>query len=861
MYDKNYQFIYKKFINTIISFFLFIFFLIIISKILYSIYRVKKINNLESIPIKNITLRKTSDDTYQNKWLTSAIIVGEATFNYVNLAKKTNGDFCLETSSYPGNRDRYFYCLDSEGKYLFKDENDIETPYYHYVSTEIERFDAELSSIIYNDKDYIDERFISLGLDASYTEIYDFSSNLTQIKETSYFTHSPVNTTVSNAITINISGKYYLFFCFLSIDSSQKKFFVFIRFYFSKLGDEYRVITTIDSGNKNMASFFITDNNVLVCFYTNTDNNYYVKIFDVDLNETGTYEISSIEKDDPNLFYKSIHLKSEIGVFSYYINNEEEESKPYIQIKNFCKQNNGDISMSNYISKDVIIIDKSLFNYNVKLNDLIKLSDDKFALISCSKDRKKLLIVLFNIYTYENNLRLGIKYFEINIFENYSIRFYAEIKSILFRDFIAIGYSFCSQEECEYSTNNPHSSLLILNYPNSTDIFLNAIKDFQMQESTSFNVSELCKIENNLFNYRISRICLYYNSNYINIIIKMPINSGECFQFNNGFNELIKIYYNNTEIKNNIIIKYNLEIEEPEYNQYIKNLEIIDIYSDNITEEDSFEPRTFKDKTKKIIICIDPDCPEETELTENINIASSIITYPIKTTINNIPIVIPTYSQINKCSEEDILNNLCYENLDEKQLERICNIIREKIVNNNITYNTIIQTKNAVIQVATVNITKYQNNPNVSNLDLGECEEILKKEYGLTKDLLIFKLDIKFNNSSKIYVQYEVYDSDKKIKLDINKCKGHQITISLPAQLGSDIVSLYNDMSEYGYNLFNDSDSFYNDICTLYKSKNGTDILLTDRQDIYLNNEKNNYCQSNCDFVSYNSNTLKENCD
>ena len=341
----------------------------------------------------------------------------------------------------------------------------------------------------------------------------------------------------------------------------------------------------------------------------------------------------------------------------------------------------------------------------------------------------------------------------------------------------------------------------------------------------------------------------------------MPINSGECFQFNNGSNELIKIYYNNTEIKNNIIIKYNLEIEEPEYNQYIKNLEIIDIYSDNITEEDSFEPRTFKDKTKKIIICIDPDCPEETELTENINIASSIITYPIKTTINNIPIVIPTYSQINKCSEEDILNNLCYENLDEKQLERICNIIREKIVNNNITYNTIIQTKNAVIQVATVNITKYQNNPNVSNLDLGECEEILKKEYGLTKDLLIFKLDIKFNNSSKIYVQYEVYDSDKKIKLDINKCKGHQITISLPAQLGSDIVSLYNDMSEYGYNLFNDSDSFYNDICTLYKSKNGTDILLTDRQDIYLNNEKNNYCQSNCDFVSYNSNTLKENCD
>lgn len=457
---------------TIISFSLFTIF-IIISKILYSNYRVKKINNVEFIPIENITLRKTSYDTYQKKWLTSTIIVGETTFNYVNLAKKTNGDFCLETSSYPGNRDRYFYCLDGEGRYLFKDNNNIDTPYYYYASTEIERYEAELSSIIYNDADYIDERFISLGLDASYTEIYDFSSNLIQIKETSYFTGLPVNTTVSNAITYKTSGKYYLFFCFLSIDSSsQKKYFVFMKCDFSKLGYEKRVISKIESGNKNMVSFFITDNGVLVCFYTNTDNKYYIRIYDKDDNERGSYEISSIEKDDPNLFYKSIHLKSEIGVFAYYINNEVVDSKPHIKIKNFCKEDNRDISMSNYICKDNIIIDKPLFNYNAKLNDLIKLSDDKFALISCSKDRKKLLIVLFNIYTYQDNLRLSIKYFEINIFENYSIRFYKEIKSILFRDFISIGYSFCSQEECEHSTNNPHSSLLILNYPNSTDIFL-----------------------------------------------------------------------------------------------------------------------------------------------------------------------------------------------------------------------------------------------------------------------------------------------------------------------------------------------------------------------------------------------------
>ena len=67
-------------------------------------------------------------------------------------------------------------------------------------------------------------------------------------------------------------------------------------------------------------------------------------------------------------------------------------------------------------------------------------------------------------------------------------------------------------------------------------------------------------------------------------------------------------------------------------------------------------------------------------------------------------------------------------------------------------------------------------------------------------------------------------------------------------------------MHEYGYNLFNESDSFYNDICTLYESIDGTDIILSDRQEIYYNYSKYNYCQKDCSLLSYNINTQKENC-
>ena len=143
---------------------------------------------------------------------------------------------------------------------------------------------------------------------------------------------------------------------------------------------------------------------------------------------------------------------------------------------------------------------------------------------------------------------------------------------------------------------------------------------------------------------------------------------------------------------------------------------------------------------------------------------------------------------------------------------------------------------------------------------IGECENILKRENGITKDLLILKLDIKFNNSLKTNVQYEVYDPDSKIRLNLNKCYGTQIIISIPVKLDNGTIILYQDMYDYGYNLFNELDPFYNNICTLYKTKDGTDMILSDRQEIYYNNQKNNFCQKNCSLVSYNINTKMENC-
>ena len=51
------------------------------------------------------------------------------------------------------------------------------------------------------------------------------------------------------------------------------------------------------------------------------------------------------------------------------------------------------------------------------------------------------------------------------------------------------------------------------------------------------------------------------------------------------------------------------------------------------------------------------------------------------------------------------------------------------------------------------------------------------------------------------------------------------------------IKDLYNELKEQGYNLFDLNDKFYNDICTPYKSPNGTDVLLADRVNYISRNE------------------------
>ena len=214
----------------------------------------------------------------------------------------------------------------------------------------------------------------------------------------------------------------------------------------------------------------------------------------------------------------------------------------------------------------------------------------------------------------------------------------------------------------------------------------------------------------------------------------------------------------------------------------------------------------------------------------------------------------------DQCILDDILNGDCNNKITSKLIEKVHSYLQSHI---NKDSNEIYKTENAIFQISTLEEQKNSNDPDTSSIDIGECEKILKDKVGLNEDedLIILKTDIKSDDLSKTYVQYEIYNPRTLDFIPLDECKNTSISISVPVNLDETTISLYDNMQKSGYNLFNLSDSFYNDICSTYTTEDGTDLTLSDRKNLIYNNNANvSMCQEGCTFKNYNITTKKSEC-
>ena len=218
------------------------------------------------------------------------------------------------------------------------------------------------------------------------------------------------------------------------------------------------------------------------------------------------------------------------------------------------------------------------------------------------------------------------------------------------------------------------------------------------------------------------------------------------------------------------------------------------------------------------------------------------------------------------CANEVIIQNQCKNGfVTENQIADLNDDIKKEYLTEGYNgQNNIIKTENVLFQITKLdNQTKF--NESISKIDLGECEKLLKESNDIpeSESLIIFKTDVKTKDLTHTFVQYEIYNPIDLERLNLSICENNKITISTKLNLDSSTLSLYNSLKTSGYDLLNQNDSFFHDICTRYTSPSGTDVTLNDRNSGIFTSMRNlSLCQTGCELIFFDSITqdIKCNC-
>ena len=199
----------------------------------------------------------------------------------------------------------------------------------------------------------------------------------------------------------------------------------------------------------------------------------------------------------------------------------------------------------------------------------------------------------------------------------------------------------------------------------------------------------------------------------------------------------------------------------------------------------------------------------------------------------------------NNNSNDEIIKNLKNE-LTNNTLDLLIDIIIENGKEDLIYYKD-----NIIFQLTS---TFNQNNNlyyNISSIDFSECEKRLRLQNSINDNvtLLILKVDFLIEYLLIPIIEYEVYNSKTKEKLNLNICKDEKVKIYIPASIDESNLFKYNLSSEY-----------YNDICYNYTTEYKTDIILQDRRNEYIDNNMS-LCEKNCEFINYDFKEKKVECD
>ena len=561
---SNYQ---KKFIYKITSKFLIIFYLMI------HLFDIIELECQKEMPFRKYSQctpqpcsksEFESNNCYINntiiktQWLNNIIFLGELTFRYINFASYDIGDMIVETTSYPESNKRIFFGIKETGRPFFKNKiNNGETLFYSIDiinkanNNTIGHFESV--GLVVKHNDYKSQYYLSLPKFFDNAELFDFEYENIYYKPVRAFAsyvavHSLRHSFFPLNYKNNRNDNYYLF-CFVGQFHNQKYESLFMQKHIFKGANWENEASYYNGTNEPNAfgktiSCFQTQSELIICFFMTKINEVsYLNLVKYDdkfeNKKNSTFPLSY---NDENIFFKAIHIRDELGVFSYY--QKEDNFFPVLAFREFNIRENDFqfyFQESSY-PHSCINLKKFSFNTNLLLNDIIKLTETKIVYSSTSENKEILYIIVLNSF---GEKKISVRYYLIEIFSFYKYKILFELRIHKYNNFLAFGSSFCPNEDCDEDKDEHYSALMIFSYPNSTDDTLNLDKYLFDNNKNNINISNFeidlknkLKIENNIFGYVFS-----------NITIKR-VDCGEYYA------------YSSKNVKNTIMHEYTLKKDE-----------------------------------------------------------------------------------------------------------------------------------------------------------------------------------------------------------------------------------------------------------------------------------------------------------
>ena len=216
------------------------------------------------------------------------------------------------------------------------------------------------------------------------------------------------------------------------------------------------------------------------------------------------------------------------------------------------------------------------------------------------------------------------------------------------------------------------------------------------------------------------------------------------------------------------------------------------------------------------------------------------------------------------CHAKNFFNDLChldFDNINEREniIKTIINEITDKTLDDLISNmlegqkDILIKKNNTLYQITTLSnqVKISQDNNNISSINFGNCEKILKTKYNIGKDeeLILFKIEYYLSGFNIPIIEYQIFSSEDKINLNLNYCKNISVEYYLPVSIDETELYKYNSSSDY-----------YNNRCNTFTTKNGTDISIYDRKNEFNQNNLS-LCENNCVYKEYNFTIKKVKCE